>query len=289
VLIATPNHLHATQAIAAMRAGKAVLCEKPMANTIEDAREMVRVAQETGAFFQIGFELRCSKLYVMAKEKIDSGELGQVRHIHCIYTLSPSFKRTSWRVKADTGGDMFGEKLSHYVDLPRWWNGGKVVEVYATKAPNVVPYYEIADNYEAIYTFDNGTVSHLIFMHHSAETPFDENDDLTDISEQAEGGHNLKYIIVGTKGVCELSVFDRAFKFYRFRLDEDMMRTKLVETHRWEKEEDHLYFHNGLDEYLDAARRVALGEPPFIAPEDGLATTELCFEIEAQAQRRCPT
>jgi len=289
VLIATPNHLHAPQAIAAMRAGKAVLCEKPMANTLEDAREMVRVSKETGVFFQIGFECRYSKLYMMLKEKVDGGYIGQVRHIFCLFIVSAYFPRNSWRVKAKTGGNMFGEKLSHYVDLPRWWNGGEVVEIYASKAPNVVPFYEVADNYEVTYMFDNGTVSHLTYMQHAAGTTLDENDDLTAVlADQAKTGHHLRYVVVGTEGVCEASVFDRYFKFYRFHDDGRLWRTKLVETHTWIKDQDHLHFHNGTDQYLDVARRVAEGEPPFTSAEDSLKTTELCFEVEAQAQRRCP-
>ena len=289
VLIATPNHCHASQAIAAMRAGKAVLCEKPMANTIEEAREMVKVGKETGVFFQIGFECHYSKLYMLVKEKIDSDEVGKVRHIFCLYTLSACFPHDSWRVKAETGGDMMGEKLSHYVDLPRWWHGGEIVEVYATKAPNVVPFYEIADNYEATFTFDDGAVSQLTFMQHAAATPFNENDDLTDLSDQAESGHHLLYIVVGSKGICEASVFGRYFKFYRFRDDGRLWRTELVETHTWQKEDDNKYFHNGTDQYLDLARRVAEGRPPSLSAEDSLKTTELCFEIEAQVQRKSPT
>jgi len=42
---------------------------------------------------------------------------------------------------------MFGEKLSHYVDLPRWWVGSPVTEVHSVCAPNLVPYYEVRDNY----------------------------------------------------------------------------------------------------------------------------------------------
>ena len=96
------------------------MCEKPMATTLDDAREMVEFSEKTKAFLQIGFELRYSKLYTKIKEWIQAGFLGDVINTQCTYISCEFIGKESWRIKKAASGGMFGEKLSHYVDLPRW-------------------------------------------------------------------------------------------------------------------------------------------------------------------------
>ena len=76
VLIATPDHWHALQAIAAMKAGKHVYCQKPMALGISEGKEMVRVARETGVTFQVGAQQRSASEFRVAAELVASGYLG---------------------------------------------------------------------------------------------------------------------------------------------------------------------------------------------------------------------
>jgi len=149
VFITASNDAHKDLTLQSIEAGKSVMCEKPMANTLADSRAMVKAAEKKGSFFQIGFELRYSKLYTKVKDWIDAGLLGEVVNSHCYYICSEFIGKGSWRNKKSTGGSMFGEKLSHYVDLPRWWVGTSVPvkDVYAVCSPNVIPYYEVRDNY----------------------------------------------------------------------------------------------------------------------------------------------
>ena len=212
VFVTSSNGAHKPLVMAALKAGKAVMCEKPIATTLADAREMVEEAEKRGLFFQIGFELRYSKLYMMVKDWADQGVLGEVMNTQCTYICSEFHHKGSWRNKLATGGGMFGEKLSHYVDLPRWWIGSRVTEVYSACAPNVIPYYEVRDNYHTSYKFENGAVSQLTFHMAVGET-FD-GDPLRDhIEQQKEDGHALRYLIVGTKGAASLDVFHRRIKF----------------------------------------------------------------------------
>jgi len=166
VFITSSNDAHRELTLRSIAAGKAVMCEKPMANSLADAEAMVVAAEKHGAFLQIGFELRYSKLYTKVKEWIDAGLLGDVVLTHCTYIMSEFWGKASWRCKTATGGSMFGEKLSHYVDLPRWWVGSDVpvTDVYSACAPNVIPYYEVRDNYNTTYRFANGAVGHINFM-----------------------------------------------------------------------------------------------------------------------------
>jgi predicted dehydrogenase len=83
VMIATPDHMHAPITLAALRAGKHVYVEKPMAHSIEEAREMTRVAQETGLVTQMGNNGHGGEGLRVTREWIQAGVIGPVCEIHC--------------------------------------------------------------------------------------------------------------------------------------------------------------------------------------------------------------
>jgi len=260
VFITASNNAHKELTVAALEAGKAVMCEKPMATTLADAEAMVETAERTKGFLQIGFELRYSHLYTMVKDWIDQGLLGRVLNTHCLYCSSAWGRHDSWRASARTSGGMFGEKLSHYVDLPRWWIGDQVEEVYATCAPNVIPYYQVHDNYHCTYRFKNGAVSQLTFMMGQAAT-FKGDPLQNAVSQQAGDGHMLRYMIYGDKGAAETDVFPRAIKRWKFGENDYGQTSDWVQTETWSPERDFAYFHNTHDQALDIVRRVAEGQP----------------------------
>lgn len=94
VVIAVPLHLHAPMAIDAMRAGKHVLCEKLMAGTIGQCKEMIRVAKETNRILSIGHQRHYSMLYAHAQEVIKSGALGDIKHIRALWHRNFSWPYT---------------------------------------------------------------------------------------------------------------------------------------------------------------------------------------------------
>src|SRR5205823_12067144 len=85
VVIALPLHLHAPVAMEALRAGKHVLCEKLMAWNISQCKDMIRVADETDKLLAIGHQRHYSMLYAHAVEVINSGVLGDIRHIRALW------------------------------------------------------------------------------------------------------------------------------------------------------------------------------------------------------------
>ena len=287
VFVTASNNAHKDLAVAALEAGKAVMCEKPMATTIPDAEAMVKAAERTNGFLQIGFELRYSHLYTAVKDWIDRGLLGRVLNTQCTYASSAWGRHDVWRVASQTSGGMFGEKLSHYVDLVRWWIGDEVEEVYATCAPNVIPYYEVHDNYHCCYRFKNGAVSQLTFMMGPAAT-FKGDPLQNAVSQQAGDGHVLRYMIYGEKGAAETDVFPRTIKRWEFGEDDYGQTSAWVQNETWDPKRDFAYFHNTHDQALDIVRRVADGEPPGINPRDALETTRLCFAAELSAAERRP-
>ncbi|MFV0416923.1 MAG: Gfo/Idh/MocA family protein [Chthoniobacterales bacterium] len=288
VFITAANGAHKELALASLEAGKAVMCEKPMANSLEESREMAETAERLNGFLQIGFELRYSHLYAKTKHWIDEGRIGQIRNLHCNYITSSSWLRDSWRTRKQQGGSMFGEKLSHYVDLPRWWTGSEVTEVHATSAPNVIPFYEVRDNYHSTCTFENGTVSHLTFIMPFAST-MKFTDPLIDrLDEQKDLGYELRYLIVGTEGAIETNVFRRTLKHWVFKETEKGFSSDLVETHTWKAEQDQSYIHNTCDQTHDIIRRVRDGLPPSISPWDALETMKVCEAAELSAEQNRP-
>jgi predicted dehydrogenase len=282
VFVTASNAAHAPLTLAALEAGKAVMCEKPIATTLADAERVVRTAEAKGAFLQIGFELRYSKLYTQVKNWIDQGLLGDVVNTQCNYICEEFHKKGSWRNRLETGGGMFGEKLSHYVDLPRWWVGSPVKDVFAVCAPNVVPYYEVHDNYHAVYRFVNGAVSELTFVMYMAQTY--QGDPLKDfVATQSRDGHELRYRIIGTRGAAETDVFNRRVRRWEFGDAPERMISTLVEEATWTREEDSRHFHNEDGQNRDIVRRVLAGEPPATPARDALETMRLVFAAEQSA------
>lgn len=286
VFITAPNNAHKELTIRSLEAGKAVMCEKPMATNLADARAMVEAVQHTGGFLQIGFELRYSKLYITVKDWIDQGLLGQVINTHCLYVCSEFHGKNSWRNTPGFGGGMFGEKLSHYVDLSRWWIGldVPVTEVYSACSPNVVPYYEVRDNYHTTYRFANDAVSHLSFMMAVGATF--NGDPLQNVIDQQNGdGHALQYLIEGTKGAAATDVFGRHIKRWEFGDSPQGMTSTWVEDLTWEPDEDHVYFHCTRHQTYDIVERVSKGLPPKISAMDALHTMRLVFAAELSADQ----
>jgi len=284
VFVTASNGAHRDLTVAALQAGKAVMCEKPMATTLAAAREMVEAAERVKGFLQIGFELRYSRLYTTVKNWIDAGLLGQVVNTHCYYICSEFHHKGSWRNLKATGGSMFGEKLSHYVDLPRWWVGTDVpvVDVFTACSPNVIPYYEVRDNYHTTYRFANGAVGHITFMMAIGAT-FNGDPLQNVVSQQLGDGHTLQFMIEGTKGAAATDVFRREIKRWEFGDSPKCLTSKWAENITWPEAHDHNYFHSTEDQTLDIIRRVAEGRPPKTAARDAYETTRLCEAAEQSA------
>src|SRR5262249_52057605 len=104
VVIATPLVTHAPIAIDCMRIGQQrgkpihVLCEKLMARTIKECKEMIAVARETGSILSIGHQRHYSMLYAHAHEIVDSGILGDIKHIRALW-----HRNFTWPYKRDAG------------------------------------------------------------------------------------------------------------------------------------------------------------------------------------------
>ncbi len=120
VVIATPDKLHAGQAIAAARAGKHVLVEKPMATSVAEAEEMGRECDEAGVRLGVAYHLRWHAGHRLIANGVRNGEFGDLRHMRVQWTW-PAPDDTNWRAHPDVGRwwSLAGVG-THCVDLVRW-------------------------------------------------------------------------------------------------------------------------------------------------------------------------
>ncbi|WP_115554235.1 Gfo/Idh/MocA family protein [Xanthomonas arboricola] len=138
VHVCTPNHLHRAMAQAALQAGKHVICEKPLATTLQDAQALAAMAASTGLVATVPFVYRYHPVIREARARIAQGELGPLRLIHGSYLqdwlLDPA--SNNWRVDPALGGAsrVFADIGSHWCDLVEWVGGERFVEVSAAFA-----------------------------------------------------------------------------------------------------------------------------------------------------------
>jgi predicted dehydrogenase len=130
--ICTPNDTHAEIAIAAAKAGKMILCEKPLSRTLAEGEEMVKVIEETGVRNTVWYNYRRLPAVSLAKQIIDSGKLGRIFHYRANFlqdwTISPDVPQGgagTWRLDVEAAGSgVTGDLLAHCIDTALWLNGG---------------------------------------------------------------------------------------------------------------------------------------------------------------------
>ena len=132
--ICTPGDSHRDIAVAAARAGKIVFCEKPLANTLTEAEEMLAAVERAAVTHMLCHNYRRAPAVALAKQLIDDGKLGTIHHYRGTYLqdwiVSPEFPRV-WRLeKSKAGSGALGDIASHSIDLARHLVG-EITEVAA--------------------------------------------------------------------------------------------------------------------------------------------------------------
>lgn len=136
--ICTPGDSHAEIALAALAAGKHVLCEKPLANSVEEAEAMTAAAEQAeqrGQLAMVGFNYRRLPATALARSMVAEGRLGSLRHIRVTYLqdwlVDPQFPLT-WRLRKEAAGSgALGDLGAHIVDLAQYLAGEELAGVSA--------------------------------------------------------------------------------------------------------------------------------------------------------------
>jgi 1,5-anhydro-D-fructose reductase (1,5-anhydro-D-mannitol-forming) len=133
IYIATPNSLHGEQAMEALRAGKHVLCEKPLATSVAAARELATFAATSGCQLKVGYQFRFEPLLSRIRDLVKEGVLGEVRSVTLLGT-SAGAPPTPWRNSAAEGG-VLSDLGVHLIDLVRFCSGLEFEELAAVATP----------------------------------------------------------------------------------------------------------------------------------------------------------
>jgi predicted dehydrogenase len=292
--ICAPGWMHAEIAIAALEAGKHVLVEKPLANTLAEAEAMTAAAQaarERGVQSMIGFNYRRVPALALARDLIAEGRLGTVRHVRAAYLqdwLVDADSPMTWRLNKETAGSgALGDIASHAIDQVMFLLGGSVTEVsgrlhtFVASRPGADGPEEVTvdDAAWATLTLDSGTIASV------------------EVSRMATGQKNsLKLEIYGDRGsllfdleaINELGFLDatlpvREQGFRRILVNEPghpYMDAWWPQGHviGWE----HTFTH----EIRDFLAAIDGGTPPSPSFEEGLAVQRVLAAIEESANAK---
>lgn len=198
VLIITPDQTHREIAVAALEAGKHVLCEKPMALTIEDCKAMADAARKSDKKFMVGQICRYAPGFMQAKALVDRGEIGDIFFIESEYAHDYMWYAKPWRLDPLRHGFLGGG--CHAVDLVRWI-AGDPVEVMAYSNHKMLKDWPTDDCTVAIMKFPNNVIGKVF------------------VSTGCKRNYTMRTVIYGTKGTIitdntskEMTVFKSDIK-----------------------------------------------------------------------------
>ena len=162
ISICTPSGLHAKQAIAAAKAKKHIICEKPMALTIEDCDNMIQAAAENNVRLFVVKQNRYNEPILKLKEAIDKNKLGKLYLLsaHILWNRTNQYyKEAAWRGTSTLDGGSLMNQSSHFVDLLHWL-GGNVKSIYA-KMDTFMHDIETEDTGVVLMKFENGALGSI--------------------------------------------------------------------------------------------------------------------------------
>lgn len=197
VYIATPPSSHATFAIMAMKAGKPVYVEKPLASSYDDCARINRISEQTGTACFVAYYRRCLPYFIKVKNIVESGLIGKPVNVQVRFAVPPreldyEQENLPWRLQPDiAGGGYFYDLAPHQLDLLQQLFG-VIVEARGYK-DNRGGLYEAEDTVSACFRFENGLPGSgsWCFVAH-------------------EAAREDRIEIIGDKGLLSFSVFDYA-------------------------------------------------------------------------------
>jgi UDP-N-acetylglucosamine 3-dehydrogenase len=254
VIVCSENANHMEHVIAAAKAGKPVLCEKPIATNAVDAERMIKACCEANVFLHVAFPVRYSTAVIRAREHIRSGSMGRILAIR---STNRGKRPGGWFLDpALAGGGAAADHVVHLTDIFRWLTGDEVKRVYAELDTRFTVGTEVEDCGLVLLELESGIIASI--------------DPSWSIPLAYPAWGDLTMEIVGTKGTLSLDLYRQSSRWYAG----DSQETQL------------LPWLDNLDEGLigDFIVRVQNKLSPAIPGEDGLKTLQVVHACYASHQ-----
>jgi len=157
--ICTPTHLHREMVLQAAAAGKDIICEKPLARSLAEGREMIGACQEAGVKLLVGHVVRFFPEYVGARQAVEAGRVGEVAVVRLQRDVfRPRKVQDNWFLDFERSGGMILDLMIHDFDYARWV-AGPVRTVFCKHIGD--PETSPGDHALAILTHESGAISHV--------------------------------------------------------------------------------------------------------------------------------
>ena len=255
VSVAIPDQAHKKVVSDLLRAGKHVLCEKPLALTREDIEEIVKVADESGCKFMVGQICRFTPAFEKAKELIESGTIGDVYFAESEYAHDYMHFLKGWRADPKRHGVIGGG--CHAVDLLRWLVGDPQ-EVFAYGTHKLLPQVEYDDATIAVMKFDKDVAGKVF------------------VSTGCKRDYTMRTVIYGTKGTI---ICDNTSPTMTLFVCDEEGHTQDPQTIEIEVNN-----HNAVKEFAVFADAILNDKPVPTDAREGAKTVEVCLAIVESAK-----
>lgn len=276
VVVITPSFLHSEVTVAALERGLPVLCEKPMATTVEDANRMIEASRKSGKLLYIGFQKRLVPTTAKMHELAAAGEIGAIEFVSgnlfrgdwnpqsWKYTDPKTGVATNWRYLTFTEGSALLEDGIHELDSLNWMIGSRVARVMASGGNNVFKQRETVDHVAAVVEYESGVK--LTF-------------ELCLFAPNAGPG-SRRMVLVGSEGAMQpedgrVAIRSRSGHDVRY-VDAVDNTPKEATAHAVGSAQDSETYR----QYLNFARSLRTGSPPAVSPEDAKTAIKLALLAE---------
>lgn len=254
VTVAIPDQQHVKVSCDLLRAGKHVLCEKPLALTRDDIEEMVKVANETDTKFMVGQICRFTPAFEKAKEIIESGTIGELYFVESEYAHDYMKLCDDWRADPKRHGVIGGG--CHAVDLLRWL-AGDPKEVFAYGTHKLLPMVEYDDATIAIMRFDENVAGKVF------------------VSTGCKRDYTMRTVIYGTKGTIICDNTSPTMKLFVTDEEGVTQEPKIIGVE--------VNNHNAAREFEVFADAILNDEPVATDAKEGAKTVAVCLAIVESA------
>lgn len=205
VHITSPNRHHHVQSLAALRAGKHVVCEKPLAMTTTETAELVEAARQAGKVFAVNYNVRFYPAVLQMRAMVQRGDLGEIIHVNGSYMQDWLLKETdyNWRVLASEGGELraVGDIGTHWLDTVSFILGSPVTELLA----DLSTFHRTRQRpVGEVQTFSNEAVAH------TEDCPVDTEDFasvLLGFDNGARGNLAVSQVAAGRKNCIRIEIY----------------------------------------------------------------------------------